>query len=67
MAHIPVPIRRALRTRSRWNRASVLAVTLVAAATLSLQASSPKFFHAGTQAEFLKGELDGLSIDSRGQ
>src|SRR5436305_2058527 len=30
-------------------------------------ASSPKFFQASTQTEFIKGEVDNLSIDARGQ
>ena len=33
----------------------------------AVQASSPKFFQASTQADFLKGEVDNLSIDARGQ
>jgi hypothetical protein len=46
--------------------------TLVAAAVLvcgaaALGASTPKFFQATTQSDFLKGEIDNLSIDSRGQ
>ncbi|HXD72268.1 MAG TPA: hypothetical protein VN628_00955, partial [Vicinamibacterales bacterium] len=32
-----------------------------------LDASSPKFFQATTQADFLKGDVDNLSIDARGQ
>ena len=32
-----------------------------------LHASSPKFFQAATQADFLKGDVENLSIDSRGQ
>jgi len=45
---------------------------LVACATivllaLSLRASSPKFFLAATQADFLKGDAESLSIDSRGE
>ena len=31
------------------------------------EASSPKFFIAATQSDFLKGEVENLSIDSRGQ
>ncbi len=50
-----------------WPRALGLAAALLSAGTLVLQASSPKFFQAATQADFLKGELDGLAIDSRGQ
>ncbi len=30
-------------------------------------ASSPKFFQAATQADFLKGDVENLSVDSRGQ
>src|SRR5437588_1382860 len=39
----------------------------VALAALSLQASSPKFFQAATQGEFLKGDVENLSIDAHGQ
>jgi hypothetical protein len=49
-------------------RLRVLAAAAVAAASvLSLQASSPKFFQAATQNEFLKGDVDNLSIDAHGQ
>jgi hypothetical protein len=44
----------------------VAAAALLLAAGASLHASSPKFFTAGTQADFLKGEVENLSIDSRG-
>ena len=30
-------------------------------------ASSPKFFQASTQTDFLKGDVENLSIDGRGQ
>jgi SMP-30/gluconolaconase/LRE-like protein len=40
-----------------------LALVLVA----SLHASSPKFFQAATQADFLRGDVENLSIDNRGQ
>ena len=44
------------------------AITALAALhAASIQASSPKFFHAATQADFLKGDVENLSIDSRGQ
>ena len=39
----------------------------VVAAIAAAQASSPKFFQAATQADFLKGDVENLSIDSRGQ
>src|SRR5258708_727048 len=47
-------------------RRLVVAVLLVCAAATA-RASSPKFFQAATQAEFLKGDVDSLSIDGRGQ
>jgi sugar lactone lactonase YvrE len=34
---------------------------------VGVQASSPKFFQAVTQADFLKGDVQNLSIDNRGQ
>jgi hypothetical protein len=40
---------------------------LVAAALLPLHASSPKFFQAATQGDFLKGDVENLSIDNHGQ
>lgn len=40
---------------------------IVALAALSLQASSPKFFQSATQSDFLKGDVENLSIDSHGQ
>jgi hypothetical protein len=42
-------------------------VALVALAALALQASSPKFFQSATQGDFLKGDVENLSIDSHGQ
>lgn len=40
---------------------------LLALAVAPLWASSPKFFTAATQADFLKGDVDNLSIDTHGQ
>ena len=40
---------------------------LAALAATAAHASSPKFFQATTQADFLKGEVEDLSIDARGQ
>ena len=46
----------------------LLAATAVAALLVfPLQASSPKFFQAATQTEFLKGDVENLSIDTHGQ
>jgi hypothetical protein len=40
---------------------------LLLCALAPLSASSPKFFSATTQADFLKGDVENLSIDSHGQ
>jgi hypothetical protein len=44
-----------------------LAVGLVALSLVPLGASSSKFFQAATQADFLKGDVENLSIDSQGR
>src|SRR5881396_18725 len=45
-----------------------LAASLTIALTLTpIAASSPKFFQAATQADFLKGDVENLSIDITGQ
>lgn len=44
-----------------------LLLLFVIVAIAGAEASSPKFFTAGTQNDFLKGEVENLSIDSRGQ
>src|SRR5499427_7841423 len=50
------------------NRLRALAAAAIAAASLvALQASSAKFFQAATQNEFLKGDVENLSIDAHGQ
>src|SRR4029453_1444887 len=43
------------------------AAGLVAVPALLLHASSPKFFQSATQTDFLKGDVENLSIDSHGQ
>jgi len=43
------------------------ALTLAALCLASLQASSPKFFQAESQADFLRGDVENLSIDLNGQ
>src|SRR5436190_1161485 len=43
------------------------AAVFVALAALALQASSPKVFQSSTQTDFLKGDVENLSIDSHGQ
>jgi sugar lactone lactonase YvrE len=42
-------------------------VAIIAVAAVSLRASSPKFFQAATQTEFLRGDIQNLSVDNRGQ
>jgi sugar lactone lactonase YvrE len=44
-----------------------LALLIAAAVAARPHASSPKFFQAATQSEFLKGDVQNLSIDNRGQ
>jgi hypothetical protein len=44
-----------------------LAAAAAVALAIPIHASSPKFFQAATQVEFLKGDVENLSIDSRGE
>ena len=46
---------------------SLVTTAIVAAALMPLRASSPKFFQAVTQNDFLKGDVENLSIDNHGQ
>ena len=48
-------------------RRSLVVVALLVCGAVSTRASSPKFFQAATQADFLKGDVENLSIDGRGQ
>src|SRR3954468_17824377 len=50
----------------RAARRLVLAATLIAATAL-LSASTPTFWTVSTQTDFLKGDVDSLSIDSDGR
>jgi sugar lactone lactonase YvrE len=45
--------------------AAVAAAVLLAA--IAIQASNPKFFQAATQADFLRGDVENLSLDAHGQ
>jgi sugar lactone lactonase YvrE len=47
--------------------AAVVACGLAFASALAAQASSPRFFRAATPADFLRGEIENLSLDDRGQ
>src|SRR5438309_5922223 len=44
-----------------------LAATVVLLSPAPIRASTPKFFQADTQAAFLKGDVENLSIDVNGQ
>src|SRR3954452_14060559 len=45
----------------------LLTAAFAAAALVSAHASAPKFFQAATQNDFLKGDVENLSIDNHGQ
>ena len=47
--------------------AQLAAAALSAACVASLSASTPRFFQATTQADFLRGDIENLSIDNRGE
>ena len=44
-----------------------LTLGFVLATVVSIEGSSPKFFQAATQDDFLRGDVENLSIDNRGQ
>jgi hypothetical protein len=48
-------------------KACTTSVLAIAIGIASMQASSSKFFQAATQPEFLKGDVENLSIDSQGR
>ena len=48
-------------------RRGAAAIAVAALLALRLYASSPKFFQAATQNDFLKGDVENLSIDAHGQ
>ena len=50
-----------------WLRRLLWAATAAALTLASLHASTPKFFQAQTQADFLRGDVENLSIDVNGQ
>src|SRR5215471_19244892 len=58
-----------MSTRSILPRAArfLLATTAWCALAAGIHASSPKFFQAATQGDFLKGDVENLSIDSHGR
>jgi hypothetical protein len=52
-----------VRSPSRY----LVAVAVAAGSLASLHASTPKFFQAETQTDFLRGDVENLSIDINGQ
>jgi len=44
-----------------------IAAAIVALNASAIHASSPKFFQASTQGDFLKGDVENLSVDSHGR
>src|SRR5947208_1229063 len=59
---------RLAKLMSRSGSLTALAAAAVAALTLApAVASSPKFFQVSTQTDFLKGDVENLSIDSNGR
>ncbi len=66
MPDIPVPAPHGAR-RIRTRRIATVFALAAVAVGVTVHASSPKFFQVATQVDFLKGDLDGLAIDSRGQ
>jgi sugar lactone lactonase YvrE len=55
-----------LITRVRATMAAAVAAAVLLPA-IAIQASNPKFFQAATQNDFLKGDVENLSIDAQGQ
>jgi sugar lactone lactonase YvrE len=55
-----------LITRVRATMAAAVAAAVLLPA-IAIQASNPKFFQAATQNDFLKGDVENLSLDAQGQ
>jgi hypothetical protein len=51
---------------TRYGRAALTAVALLCAGT-AVYASSPRFWQVSTQSDFLRGEVENISIDSDGR
>src|SRR6478672_2500513 len=67
LTHVVRHLQRHTMAISPFARRALAAAALFVCAAVSLTASSPKFFVAATQADFLKGDLENLSLDARGQ
>ena len=48
-------------------RSRFLVTTVVVIALATIEAASPTFWRVGTQAEFLRGHVENISIDADGQ
>ena len=60
-----IPTRR--RTGDRACRLTAFATVLLVSGLVAASASSSKFFQATTQIDFLKGDIENLSLDSQGR
>src|SRR5688572_6479150 len=58
---------RFLQLIMNWVRRLLWAATAAVLTLTSLHASTPKFFQAQTQSDFLRGDVENLSIDMNGQ
>jgi hypothetical protein len=63
----PTRVRVRRQTRGRPGARISVAGLILAAAVAALHASSPRFFRATSRADFLKGDVQDLSVDNRGQ
>ena len=63
-----IPSRARLHGRRVFTRLLAASLAFIGALALGpLHASSPRFFQTATQADFLKGDAENLSIDAHGQ
>lgn len=52
---------------TKFVRPTFVVAAVLGVGAVVLSASTPRFFQAATQSDFLKGDVENLSIDSRGQ
>src|SRR5579872_1821880 len=55
------------QSRGRLAAVALAALVVTALAWAPLTASSPKFFQANSQSDFLKGDVDNLAVDASGR
>src|ERR1700730_15880801 len=63
----PTRVRVRWQTPVRLGTSTLVAGVILAAAVATIHASSPRFFRATSQADFLRGDVQNLSVDNRGQ